>query len=160
MLDDNNDRESERWVDCGRSYPPLLRSTHLGKPHQPLLPTRLTFECQTDLWRGSNFAHHRFIMIKLHPNNSWPLRVTVQTSRWRAHSGWYWSLQTDRQTKMLSKSTARECVDQKESHEIARSFGFRICGSLMSPFRIGWGAFWGRDHVSCNSRKVWTASIL
>ena len=90
---------------------------------QPLLPTRLTFECQTDLWRGSNFAHHRFVMIdQLLPKIPGPCESRCRQVEWRAHSAWFCSLQTDRQDrpKLLSKSTARECVDQKELHEIAR----------------------------------------
>ena len=54
----------------------FLEAPILGNLISPAkLPTRLTFDVGQTLRT-----------IDRLPNNSWPLRVTLQTSRWRAHS--------------------------------------------------------------------------
>lgn len=71
MLDDNNGRESEDELIVGEVILHFLEAPILGNLISPAkLPTRLTFDVGQTLRT-----------IDRLPNNSWPLRVTLQTSR-------------------------------------------------------------------------------
>jgi hypothetical protein len=172
MLDDNNGRESERWVDCGRSYPPLSRSTNLGKPHQPCAATNSPWplNAKTDLWRGSNFAHHRLVMIELLPKLPGPSPASHVADK--SMTGTLLRLQTDRptdrQTKMVVQiHRQRVCWSSEgitRNCKIAGSFGYRICccSFMSSPFRIGLDGenFEGEIMSHAIQGKFWSLSSL